>query len=252
MNWYYKQGDEQGGPVDDGAFRQMVVDGVITADTPVRSEDMPDWLAYREVWAESAAKAGEVPSPSLVRCSECGGMFPEDETIRHDSIFICALCKPVFIQKLRQGVPIASMRRYAGFWIRFVAKFIDSVIVGTVNMLLGFLVMALAAATFEMEQGGFIAVIVAQFVVIFARIGLDAAFKIWFVGKYSATPGKMACGLRIIMADGGSVSYGRATGRFFAEWLSAMTLGIGYIMAGFDPEKRSLHDRVCQTRVVFR
>ena len=39
---------------------------------------------------------------------------------------------------------------------------------------------------------------------------------------------------------------------FFAEMLSGMILGIGYLMAAFDDEKRALHDRICDTRVVRR
>jgi uncharacterized RDD family membrane protein YckC len=52
------------------------------------------------------------------------------------------------------------------------------------------------------------------------------------------------------MDDGGKVSYGRAVGRHFAKYLSSFTLGIGYIMAGIDDEKRALHDRICNTRVI--
>ena len=29
-----------------------------------------------------------------------------------------------------------------------------------------------------------------------------------------------------------------------------LILGIGYIMAGFDEQKRTLHDRICDTRVI--
>jgi uncharacterized RDD family membrane protein YckC len=32
--------------------------------------------------------------------------------------------------------------------------------------------------------------------------------------------------------------------------LSAMILYIGYIMAGFDSQKRALHDMICDTRVI--
>jgi uncharacterized RDD family membrane protein YckC len=41
-------------------------------------------------------------------------------------------------------------------------------------------------------------------------------------------------------------------GRYFAQGLSAMLLYIGYIMAGFDSEKRALHDYLCDTRVIKR
>jgi hypothetical protein len=31
-----------------------------------------------------------------------------------------------------------------------------------------------------------------------------------------------------------------------------LACSIGFIMAGFDDEKRALHDRMCDTRVVFK
>ena len=81
---------------------------------------------------------------------------------------------------------------------------------------------------------------------------IQFAYNIYFVGKYGATPGKMACKLKIVTQYGEPVSYGRATGRCFAEILSGMVCYIGYIMAGFDKEKRALHDHICSTRVVYK
>jgi uncharacterized RDD family membrane protein YckC len=72
------------------------------------------------------------------------------------------------------------------------------------------------------------------------------------VGKNGATVGKMACGIRVVGADGKSVGYGKSTGRYFAKMLSYIIILIGYIMAAFDDEKRSLHDRLCETRVVYK
>jgi uncharacterized RDD family membrane protein YckC len=60
----------------------------------------------------------------------------------------------------------------------------------------------------------------------------------------------MACNIKVVMADGGKVSFARAIGRHFAKFISGMILGIGYIMAGFDDQKRALHDRICDTRVI--
>jgi uncharacterized RDD family membrane protein YckC len=81
---------------------------------------------------------------------------------------------------------------------------------------------------------------------------LSAGYEIYFLSTRSATIGKLALGLKVIRADGGSLSTGQATGRFFAYLLDAyFTLTIGFIIAGFDPEKRSLHDRICDTRVIY-
>jgi len=74
-----------------------------------------------------------------------------------------------------------------------------------------------------------------------------------YLGRYGATPGKMAVKIRVVTPDGGPISYGRATGRFFADILSGMICYIGYLMVAFDKEqRRALHDHICGTRVVKR
>ena len=60
----------------------------------------------------------------------------------------------------------------------------------------------------------------------------------------------MAFGLKVVRPDGSPVGVGRAFGRYFAKMLSAMVLWIGFIMVAFEPEKRGLHDMICDTRVV--
>ena len=70
-------------------------------------------------------------------------------------------------------------------------------------------------------------------------------------GKYGATLGKLACGLRVVQPDGAPISYGRAFGRAWAEILSGLfTCDIGYIITAFDSQKRSLHDHIANTRVI--
>ena len=61
----------------------------------------------------------------------------------------------------------------------------------------------------------------------------------------------MACKLEVIRADGEPMTYGRGAARYLGEVLSKLTLGIGYLLVLFDEkEKRALHDRICDTRVV--
>jgi uncharacterized RDD family membrane protein YckC len=76
------------------------------------------------------------------------------------------------------------------------------------------------------------------------------AYSAGFVGGLGATPGMMALGLKVVRPDGSPISYGRAVGRYFAAMLSAIILGIGYLMVAFDAEKRALHDMICDTRVI--
>ena len=101
-----------------------------------------------------------------------------------------------------------------------------------------------AAPALSAQRRRWIAVITAVVLLV------GVAYGVFFIRRYSATPGKMALGLKLIRSDGSPLSVGRIIGRHFAEWLSNLTLLIGYIIAAFDDERRTLHDRVCDTRVI--
>jgi uncharacterized RDD family membrane protein YckC len=79
---------------------------------------------------------------------------------------------------------------------------------------------------------------------------LHATYEAVFVNKLGATPGKLALGLKAVRPDGGPIDLGRAFGRYFAKLLSYIIIFIGYIMIGFDSQKRGLHDMICDTRVI--
>jgi hypothetical protein len=67
-----------------------------------------------------------------------------------------------------------------------------------------------------------------------------------------ATIGKRAVGIIVMDEEGRRLSFGRATGRYFAKFLSVITLGIGYLMAAWDPRHQALHDKVAHTLVLTR
>ena len=234
MSWYYAENNERRGPIEDAAFQSLVASGTIKPDTLVWKEGLPEWIPYRQT-VSGVSSVGS----SAAACSQCGRLFPADDMISYEGRYVCADCKPLFFQKIKEGATVTGQVEYAGFWIRFGAKFVDGIILNVVGRLVG-MVIGLAL------QGSESAVYLA------AGVGLilNAAYVIFFTGKYGATPGKMACKIEVIRADGSPMTYGRATGRYFAEILSSLTLLIGYIMAAFDDEKRALHDRVCDTRVV--
>ena len=94
--------------------------------------------------------------------------------------------------------------------------------------------------------------IVLQLTLALIQILIGITYEVVLIGKYGATVGKMACKIKVVTAEGGPVSYLRAFGRYFAKLLSAVTCLIGYIIAGFDDQKRALHDRICNTRVVYK
>ena len=66
-----------------------------------------------------------------------------------------------------------------------------------------------------------------------------------------ATLGKKAMGLRVVTKDGGKVPFLTVLWReSFARYLSGI-LCIGYLLCAADPENGTLHDRICDTRVVY-
>lgn len=197
----------------------------------------------------AGAEAESADSIKMVGCSECGRAFPDAELVHYGDSSICAECKPAFFQKLMEGAETSGTFRYGGFWIRFVAKFVDGLILWVVGML----ITVLAGFSIFGRHSAFTMTPARLALYIFINLlqfAIGISYSTFLVGKYGATLGKMIFGLKIVMPDGGRVTYLRALGRHFAEWISGMTLLIGYIMAGFDDEKRALHDRICATRVI--
>jgi uncharacterized RDD family membrane protein YckC len=261
MPWYYADNGKQTGPVTDEQFQSLISAGSVRGDTLVWRDGMPNWLPYSSVvapTAETLQAAPLVPGATAVVCAECHQTFPPEQTIRFGDAFVCSNCKPIYVQKLREGALTSGpgVVRYAGFWIRAVAKLIDSLIVGVPTMLIYFLFVfgmgGQMAPTGAANASSIAAMLGLQFGIQAIAIAISAAYTIYFVSKRAATPGKMAVGLKIINADGTTVSTGKATGRYFAEMLSGLTCYIGYIIAGFDDQKRSLHDHICSTRVVYK
>ena len=65
-----------------------------------------------------------------------------------------------------------------------------------------------------------------------------------------ATLGKMVVGIRDYSLAGRRITFARASGRHFAKWISALLLGIGFLMAAFTEKKQALHDMMAETLVV--
>jgi uncharacterized RDD family membrane protein YckC len=133
---------------------------------------------------------------------------------------------------------------YGGFWIRALAKVLDMLILAVLGAIIG------AAIGFSMAASGIDDQAQIQRVAQRGGVLVNAIYSIFMHGKYGATLGKMACGLRVVRSDLKEIGFGRATARYFSEILSTVILFVGYIIAAFDVEKRALHDRICDTRVI--
>lgn len=81
---------------------------------------------------------------------------------------------------------------------------------------------------------------------------LPVLYFIAMTYSQGATLGKMALKLKVVSADGGRLTLSQLLYReIFGRYLSAAILCIGYFMMIPDAEKRALHDRIADTRVVY-
>ncbi len=196
--------------------------------------------------------------PGTLYCAECGRPTSPDELVRFGDFLVCPNCKTSYAQRLREGAMPAATFPYGGFWIRFLASLIDWIILTVVTSIVQYLFFGSFFNMPPMQPNASPEEIMAALGPIFAVAGaawavstaIHCCYESIFIWKMGATPGKMALGLKVVRPDGSPLSLGRSIGRFFAKILSGLILLIGYIIAGFDSEKKALHDMICDTRVM--
>jgi uncharacterized RDD family membrane protein YckC len=286
MNWYYENGGQQAGPVDDASLNALVLSGTLQGSTLVWREGMNGWQPL------SLAVPQLVPTTTAA-APTIGG------------VAVAAEHKDLYVQQLREGVEtqVVGGTVYGGFWWRFLAYVIDSFALGAVGAVvqIGFaLAMGSGFSTNYTKPEGIdgmaIVLMIAMMVVLMA---LNFGYFAVFTKLYQATPGKMAVGLVVTDSELRPLTWGRswlrALGVVLVSPLAAgvtivlvlgilagfgfllsggmdafsskeppvffmAAIGLGlllfplaywpYYMAGRDPEKRALHDRICGTRVL--
>jgi len=136
----------------------------------------------------------------------------------------------------------SSQLRYAGLFVRWVAAFIDGLIILPI-LLLFIWIIALIGKSTDLDK-------VADKAEIFAGL-IWLPLNLYFVTKYGATPGKMVMKLRIIKEDGSVPDFKTAFKReIIGKIVSGLFLNLGYIWIAFDKEKQGIHDKIAKTHVI--
>src|SRR5262249_37409632 len=92
-----------------------------------------EWQPHSAVRGAAAPQA-PVGEGGALFCAQCGRAFPASELVNLGSASVCATCKPAYLQRMSEGGQVAfGTFTYAGFWIRFVARLIDGVLLGVVG-----------------------------------------------------------------------------------------------------------------------
>lgn len=124
---------------------------------------------------------------------------------------------------------------YAGFWIRAGAYVLDTILLYGVGY-----VMSLAMPYMYPWN-----------TVIDLVIGI-AYFGYMESSDQQGTLGKMAVGIKVGNANGEQINFLNAIGRYFAKIISALLLGIGFMMVGWDEKKQGIHDKLAETYVFYK
>src|ERR1043165_4984617 len=103
MNWFYAIDGQRQGPVSDAQLDELLRSAKINQDTLVWREGMADWQRMRAARPISPPPPPISSSPSGVTCAECGLNFPRSEVIMLNNAWVCGGCKPIFLQRWREG-----------------------------------------------------------------------------------------------------------------------------------------------------
>ena len=190
------------------------------------------------------AQSSVIAGAHLTVCSQCAGSFPLYDVLRFHDHAVCAYCKPAFFQRFKEGLPVTGTLDFASAAMRALAKIIDWSLLSLLQIPIASLMEA-----FGVEGDRGLSVLVPLLGLLGVTTALQLVYHTGFVGRFGATPGKLALRMTVVTPEGQSVGYARAFARAAAEHLSMWLCGLGYLTALFDPERRALHDHICATRV---
>jgi uncharacterized RDD family membrane protein YckC len=138
-----------------------------------------------------------------------------------------------------QIIPPAHMI-YAGFWYRFLARILDTVVLAVMLGMLTAVVLAISPELSPMWDK----LVIAGFVLSLLYFVLGESS-----GK-QGTFGKQMAGLKVTDANGGRLSFMHAFGRYVAHFISMLPLGFGCLLSVFTSRQQTLHDLIAKTLVL--
>ncbi len=142
---------------------------------------------------------------------------------------------------------LSSEVRYAGFWRRFAAIYIDSTFVSLIALCAR---MLLGVSPFDisiMPQSPLRYVIARVIATYFVG---PAIIVLWWVVSGGQSPGKWLMSIRIVKADGTRLGIGTGIVRYVGYTISGLFFSLGYLWMIGDSHKQTWHDKLAKTYVI--
>jgi len=252
-NWFYldaqnPEATTKVGPLTKLKIESLAIEKTVQPDSMVWYPGLLSWIPWKEA-------APDFPGNSPThRCLLCNLQKPEEQMSYAEEHWVCQSCQtamtPKTLDPLGSGPIISSKvplmiatEQYAPFGIRLAAILVDLLILSALNAFL----IIIYLFVFRIPES----VIQKSLLINIPGIVLDACYQIYFLSQYGGTPGKMLFGLRVVSEDGSPLTVLHAAARYFSFWISALTLGVGFLIVLFDPQRRALHDHIAKTRVLI-
>ena len=135
--------------------------------------------------------------------------------------------------------------KYAGFWIRWGASFLDGLVLFGVGFVIG-IFLGLVGAILRIPET------IIAFLSQIIGILTSWTYFIYMTHKYQATLGKKVLGIKVYSNKLEKSTLGKIILReTIGKFVSAIILLVGYIMAGFTDKKQALHDMMADTVVIY-
>jgi uncharacterized RDD family membrane protein YckC len=229
--WIGRDG-ERHGPYQEEDVRQWLRSGQVSRDDLAWYEGLADWQALSVLYPDETSSA----VPPVFNTSSTAGVLP--------------------------ATTAATLEDHAGFWKRVAAYILDAIVLYIPNALIQKMFGGDAAeATMKQAQLAapndpnvlLTALVQYYHTMLPALLVITLITWLYFAlcesSVWQATLGKLALGIRVTDMHGARISLPRALGRYPAKYLSAIFLGVGFLMVAWTRRKQGLHDLLAGTAV---
>ncbi len=139
-----------------------------------------------------------------------------------------------------------EMNEKAGFFIRFIAYMIDSVLLTIAIGIIGAIALAGNLALMNNQTVVLAISLLSMVIMLIVYIG----YFIYFYGTSGQTLGKKMLNIKVVSTDGTPLTYKKGLLRVIGYIIASIPIYIGFIWMLFDENKQNWEDKIANTYVV--